>query len=243
MTHSEMDELYELFVLGALERDQAFEIEQHLRDNCPYCQPKVQEAQALMAAFATVTDRVEPPKQLRDRVLSSIIPPAPKPNKNWLAGLLALGAACAAMIVFCILLANQVGTLRSQLGAAVRERDELQAALKVLSRSETRTVQFGRANQPQGRVFVNRTGGLVFVASRLPQLPNNRTFELWLVPPTGAAAARPAGLFQADANSDAVRVSSVQVDPANTVAVAVSVEPAGGSPRPTTTPIIVVPLS
>ncbi|MBV9678828.1 MAG: hypothetical protein JO185_21000, partial [Acidobacteriaceae bacterium] len=75
MTHSEMDELYELFVLGALERDQAFEIEQHLRDNCPYCQPKVQEAQALMAAFATVTDRVEPPKQLRDRVLSSIIPP------------------------------------------------------------------------------------------------------------------------------------------------------------------------
>ena len=96
-------------------------------------------------------------------------------------------------------------------------------------------------NQPQGRVFVNRTGGLVFTASRLPQLANNRTYELWLVPPRGGAP-RAAGLFQADANSDAVRVSSVQVDPANAAAVAVSVEPTGGSPAPTTTPIIVVPL-
>ncbi len=241
MTHPEMDELYELFVLGVLERDQTNEIEQHLQDNCPYCQEKVREAGELMAALASVAEPVEPPKYLRNRVLASIAPVAPKPNKNWLAGLLALGAACAALIVFCILLGNQVSNLHSQLGTVVRERDELQAALKVLSRSETRTVQFGKVNQPQGRVFVNRTGGLVFTASRLPQLPNNRTFELWLVPPQGAP--RAAGLFQADANSDAVRVSSVQVDPVNTAAVAVSVEPEGGSPAPTTTPILVVPLS
>ncbi len=241
MTHPEMDELYELFVMGALERDQAGEIEQHLQDNCAYCQGRVQEAQSLMAAFAGIAEPAEPPKYLRSRVLESIAPAASKPNKSWFAGLLALGAACAALIVFCILLGNQVGNLRSQLGTTVRERDELQAALKVLSRSETRTVQFGKVNQPQGRVFVNRTGGLVFTASRLPQLGNNRTFELWLVPPRGTP--RAAGLFQADANSDAVRVSSVQVDPANTAAVAVSVEPTGGSPAPTTTPIIVVPLS
>ena len=241
MTHLEMDELYELFVLGTLERDQSAEIKQHLQDDCPYCQAKVREAGELMAAFASVAEPVEPPNYLRNRVLSNIAPAAPRQSKNWLAGLLALGAACAALLVFCILLGNQVGNLRSQLGATVRERDELQAALKVLSRSETRTVQFGRANQPQGRVFVNRTGGLVFAGSRLPQLANNRTFQLWLVPPTGAP--RAAGLFQADANSDAVRVSSVQVDPANTAAVAVSVEPTGGSPAPTTTPIIVVPLS
>jgi anti-sigma-K factor RskA len=241
MTHPEMDELYELFVLGALERNQAQEIEQHLQDNCPYCQERVREANELMAAFASVAEPVKPPKELRNRVLASIAPAASKPNKSWLAGLLALGAACAALIVFCILLGNQVGNLRSQLGATVRERDELQAALKVLSRSETRTVQFGKANQPQGRVFVNRTGGLVFTASGLPQLANNRTFELWLVPPRGTP--RPAGLFQADANNDAVRVSSAQVNPADTAAVAVSVEPTGGSPAPTTTPIIVVPLS
>ncbi len=241
MTHSEMDELYELFVLGTLERDQAVEIEQHLQENCPYCQARVQEALTLMAAFASVANQVEPPKQLRNRVLSSLAPAAAKPNKNWLTGLMGLGAACAALIVFCILLGSQMGELRSQLGAVARERDELQAALKVLSRSETRTIQFGRVDQPQGRVFVNRTGGLVFVAARLPQLAANRTFELWLVPPKGAP--RAAGLFQPDANRDAVRISSVQVDPANTAAVAVSVEPTGGAPAPSTTPIIVVPLS
>ncbi len=44
MTHSEMDELYELYALGALEPEPAAEIEAHLTTQCSYCMERIQEA-------------------------------------------------------------------------------------------------------------------------------------------------------------------------------------------------------
>ncbi len=249
MTHAEMDDLYELFVLGALDRDEAAEVEKHLDENCTYCHARVREAMELSAAFSGLAEMVQPPPDLRRRVLNSIAPPVPvaakrpeeKKRNTWLGGMLALGAACAALTVFCLWLGSQTDSLQNRLTAAVQERDQLETALKTLSRSETRAVQFGKANQPRGRVFVNPRGGLVFVASGLPKIASDRTFELWLVPPTGAP--RKAGLFRTDPNGDIVQASRIAVDPATTAAVAVSVEPDGGSNAPTTTPIIVVPLA
>lgn len=240
MTHSEMDELYELFVLRALEREQASEIDQHLRDGCAYCEAKVTEANALMAAFATTVDVVQPPAHLRERVLSSVRPsPVPKRNGRT-AGLYALAGLCAASLVACVWLGTTTSQLKSRLNDVVQERNALEAALKSLSRSGTRTIQFGRANQPEGKVFVNPSGGLVFVAAHLPRLGSDRTFQLWLVPPAGAP--RSAGLFRPDENGSSVTVSNVAVDPATTKAVAVSVEPNSGSSAPTTTPFIVAGL-
>ncbi len=247
MTHAEMDELYELFVLGALDREEAAEIEKHLQEDCTYCMAQVREATTLAAAFAGLADIEQPPENLKKRVLNSIAPrrsavvvPEPKKQNSWLGGMLALGAACLALTFFCLWLGSQTDNLQNRLTAAQHERDQLESALKVLSRSETRTVQFGRADQPQGRLFINRSRGFVFTASRLPKLAQDRTFELWYVPPTGAP--RKAGLFRSDANGDTVQVSNTAINPATTNAVAVSVEPEGGSPAPTTTPIIVVPL-
>ena len=248
MTHAEMDELYELFVLGALEPGEAAEIEKHLTDNCTYCTARVREATALAAAFSGLVDVVQPPENLRKRVLNSIVPKRapivaasePKKQSSWLGGMLALGAACLGLTVFCLWLGVQTDGLQNRLSAVERERDQLVAALKSLSHADTRTVQFGRANQPQGRVFINGNRGFVFTATRLPRIPQDRTFELWYVPPTGTP--RKAGLFRSDANGDTVQISTTAINPATTNAVAVSVEPDGGSPAPTTTPIIVVPL-
>ena len=243
MTHAEMDELYELFVLGSLEQNEAAEIETHLNEDCTYCHARVREAQQLAAAFSGLIDVVQPPENLRKRILDSITPPpaqVTRKQSSWFGGMLALGAACLALTVFCLWLGSQTDNLQNRLAAAIQERDQLESALKVLSRPDTRTVEFGRANQPQGRVFVNRSGGVVFVASRLPRITTDRTFELWFVPPAGAP--RKAGLFRSDANGDVVQIARAEVTPANTAAVAVSIEPDGGSNAPTTTPFIVVPI-
>lgn len=240
MTHPEMDELYELFVLRALEHDLASEIERHLHDACAHCQAKVDEATALTAALAEVVPLTKPPAHLKERVLSSFSStPVVQPRK--LTGsVYALMGACAALLAATIWLGTETNGLKSRLNEVSRERSELESALKSLSRSGTRTIQFGRANQPEGKVFVNPSGGLVFVASRLPRIGADRTFQLWLVPPSGAP--RSAGLFRSDQTGSSVQVSPVSVDPATTKAVAVSVEPAAGSNAPTTTPIIVAAL-
>jgi anti-sigma-K factor RskA len=107
--------------------------------------------------------------------------------------------------------------------------------------AQTRAVQFGAADDaPHGRVFVQPGTGLVFVGSNLPSLPQDRTFEFWIVPPDGTP--RPAGLFQPDQSGSAVHIYRFPAPLAQKTAVAVSVEPSQGSSSPTTKPFIIVPL-
>lgn len=240
MTHPEMDELYELFVLGALERELASEIEEHLRDSCTHCRMKVTDATVLMAAFAETVEITPPPPRLRERVLSFGRPSFAAARIKGHNGLYTLAGLCAALLAVSIWLGTETSELKSRLSNLARERNALESALKSLSRPGTRTIQFGKGNQPEGKVFVNPSGGLVFVAEGLPHLSSDRVFQLWLVPPTGAP--RSAGLFRSDENGSSVTVSNVAVDPATTKAVAVSVEPAAGSAAPTATPIVVAAL-
>jgi anti-sigma-K factor RskA len=90
-------------------------------------------------------------------------------------------------------------------------------------------------------VFVNPRGGLVVVGSDLPSIAEDRVFQLWLIPAKGAP--QPAGLFHADPAGEFVHVSTEPVDTSAVAAVAVTVEPRGGSKAPTTKPFIVVPLA
>lgn len=271
MTHAQMDELYDLYALGVLERELAAEVDEHLTQNCEYCVQHVSEASKFTGTLAGIAEQKKPPAGLRDRVLASAAPVQHGRSKiqhgrskNWMLAVAGLGAACLALLIFSLWsqsrmsgMREQVDTLREQLAglrnrlatvtferdelaAAGTERNQLRRALDIVSRPDTRALVFGGTHAVHGRVFANRRGGLVFVGSQLPQLAGNRTFELWLVPKTGAP--RPAGTFRANAAGDSVHVSSAVVDPAEMKAVAVSVEPREGSAAPTTTPFVVVPL-
>jgi anti-sigma-K factor RskA len=239
MTHAEMDELYDLYALGVLEAELVAEIDSHVSQACQYCAEHVQAAREFTALLAGIAEEKQPPAKLRDRVLASVAPV--RRTRNWAPLIAVLTAACIALLAFSVWWGNQMSGMRGELAALRSERNQLRAALVILSKSDTRSVQFGRAeNVPHGRVFANSRGGVVFVGSQLPRLAANRSFELWIVPKSGAP--EPAGVFRANASGDSVHISSVPIDPAQTKAVAVSVEPREGSSAPTTTPIIVVPL-
>lgn len=239
MTHAEMNELYELYALGVLEPELAAEIERHLDEQCGYCREHLGDAAQLAAALAETAEPVSPPARLRERVLASVRPS--KPARNWTFAVIALAAACIALIAFSIASRLAMRSMQERLASLAEERDQLRSAVEILSRPETRSVEFGRAeNVPHGRVLVSRNRGLVFVGSQLPQLASNQTFELWLIPATGAP--KPAGLFRPNEAGDSVNVSPLPVDTSTAKAVAVSIEPRQGSSAPTTKPILVVPL-
>jgi anti-sigma-K factor RskA len=238
MTHPEMKDLYELYALGVLEAPEAAEIEEHLRTECAYCSEQVAEARHVVAAMSGLAELKDPPASLRRRVIGSVKPEPPK--RSWLFAVAGLSAACAALLAVVLWTGSAMRTYREQISELQVERRQLREALEILSRTDTKTVQFGSAEQPHGRVFVNRNNGLVFVGSRLPQLASNRTFQLWLIPAAGAPES--AGLFRPNAAGDFVNVRTTPVDTSRIQAVAVSVEPPGGSPAPTTKPILIVPL-
>lgn len=239
MTHPEMNELYELYVLGVLEPEQAREIESHLSDRCEYCNERFREAAFVAAAMSGMAEQLEPPKGLRERVLLSVRPPRRR-TASWIYAVGGLAAACVLLLAYALWSMNTSRSLHDRIGTLTQERDQLRSAVEVLSRPDTRMVQFGNQNAARGRVFLSQNGGVVFAGSQLPSIASDKTFQLWLIPAAGAP--RSAGIFKANAQGGFVNVVPGPLDLSRIHAVAVSVEPRQGSPAPTTTPILVVSI-
>lgn len=79
-------------------------------------------------------------------------------------------------------------------------------------------------------------GRAVLVAERLPALPSDKVYELWLQHDDGTMA--PAGLVP-KAGTDRV-VVPLEGDARAAVGAGITVEPAGGSPEPTGAPLVLV---
>jgi anti-sigma-K factor RskA len=94
-------------------------------------------------------------------------------------------------------------------------------------------VSLSQSSKPQRSwtVSVGPTGQATLSVSGLAAAPSGKTYEAWIIP-AGGAAPRPAGLFPGSMN--AVPLNGTV--PKHAV-VAVTVEPSGGSPAPTTAPI------
>ncbi|HLH01195.1 MAG TPA: anti-sigma factor [Bryobacteraceae bacterium] len=238
MTHPEMNELYELYVLNVLEPEQAREIDEHLRDGCAYCNEHLAQAMSVAAALSGLAEEHEAPAHLRRRVLAAVKPEIR--GRQWTLAIAALSAACAALLLIVLWTGVSLRSSRARVAALETERRQLTETVEILSRSDTRAVEFGKAEEPHGRVFVNRNHGVVFVGSSLPQIASDRTFQLWLIPAQGAPES--AGVFRPNAAGEFVQVRTEPVDLTRIHAVAVSVEPPGGSPAPTTKPVLIVPL-
>ncbi len=91
--------------------------------------------------------------------------------------------------------------------------------------------------QPQGKaIYVRSSGTLVFLASNMPAIPPQKTYELWLIPTSGAPI--PAGLFTPDAHGSAA-VKPPLPTGVEAKTFAITVEPETGSSAPTSQPIMV----
>ncbi|MFC6005435.1 anti-sigma factor, partial [Streptomonospora nanhaiensis] len=89
-----------------------------------------------------------------------------------------------------------------------------------------------------GTVVISRSAGrMVFTSSGLPKLPGSRAYELWLMGPDGP---RPAGTL--DPAEGGLTTPMLVTPLGDDDHVALTVEPAGGSSRPTTAPILLAAL-
>jgi anti-sigma-K factor RskA len=226
MTCDELQPEYGAYALGSAENPERIEIAEHLGRNCPNCTPGVRRAMETVTAMAGAVKPVDPPKRLRKRVVAMV---SPAGKRSWAAVLTPWAVAgVLAIALISVVLPSKLRTTDSS---------KLEQALSILNDPTTKDVSFGQPTA-RGRVFVSPQKGLVFIAAQLPSLDANRTFQLWFIPVQGNPIS--AGLFRSEADASAIYVRPGPVT--NTAAVAVTVEPAGGSPQPTTTPFIVTKL-
>lgn len=90
-------------------------------------------------------------------------------------------------------------------------------------------------HSPFARMFWDKSANTwTLVAHDLPPLKPGRAYQLWLVTPTGKISA---GTF-AERNGNAVMRATYALPPEQLRAIAVTEEPAAGSPQPTSAPLI-----
>lgn len=251
MSCDELSELYELYAMGAVEPAERRELEEHLERKCPGCTAGVAQARHLMTSLALAAPAAEPPQRLRNRIVTMVAHgPERATSVTWLTHAWATLAILMLVAVLIFVYNGQqleirVNALNRRVAAAERVNAELLAnnrllveALALVNLPDARQLVFGRPGQqpPQGRVWVHPQRGVLLLASHLPPAPGGKTYEMWIVPK--GAPPIPAGLFNSNPSGEATHVWTEPVNIASNAAVGVTLEPAGGVPAPTSTPII-----
>jgi len=199
---------------------------------------------ATAMAFAAAA---EPPAELRDRVLTAAartrqLPPEVRTHARprrargsvpwvpWLSGVVA-----TASIVVAVLFGFAQAHTRDELNQLKAEN---QAISLLLSAPQAKLLTHTVTNGGVATVVLAADRHeLAVVTTGLPALPSGQVYQLWLI---GKPKTVSAGLLPPAKNGQTPAVLATGVVKGDTLGL--TVEPAGGSAQPTTTPILALPL-
>ncbi len=240
------------YALDAL--DEGREKERFIR-HLRRCQSCMAEARGLreVATQLAFAASAEPPAGLRDRVLAAVavtrqLPPVVSGHarkrrlRGWLSGIpwtiwmprLATAtavAAVAAIVVLGVVLAGTESQLDSQ-------RSQNQAIAAVLAAPDVRTAAGPVSTGGRASVVLSASRReLVVSTNGLAALPAGKVYQLWLM---GPKITRSAGLLPGEVAGRTAPLLVSGLAPGDRLGM--TVEPGGGTKRPTTSAILVLSL-
>jgi anti-sigma-K factor RskA len=245
------------YALDAVDDIERAEFERHLA-TCADCREEVAGFRSTAVQLSTLMNTT-PPERLREQVLRDIskvrpLPPevrqeagdrieatsrersaaqgvetdtrvarlsdARRRRNRWVAAaaavvVLGAGGALAATQPW-----NSSSQVQNDIAAQVQQAPDAQRYQQTLADGSTVTV-----------VRSKSVGRAVLVTDNLAAAPSGKTYQMWLQAPGGSFAS--AGLVPPGSNQTVV----LEGDAASAQGAGVTVEPSGGSPQPTTTPI------
>ncbi|GAB2841083.1 anti-sigma factor [Actinoallomurus bryophytorum] len=250
MTDDELHTLTGAYALNALDEREAEEFARHLVD-CEACIREVRELQAIAALLARAVAETPPP-ELRQRVMAAIgevrqLPPQIPPQatvvslRRWRSrGLPYLAAAaCLVLAVVAGGFAVQARHQADQQRSAAAQAQQQAARLTTLMSASDATLRGGAVHGGGSATLVasRQLNQAALVYQGLPALAGGKVYELWY---SVSGSMVPAGLL-ASGRPDGTTL--FKGGPQGAAAVGVTIEPAGGSPKPTTDPILLLPVS
>ncbi len=249
---AQFKEQYESYALGVLEGEERAALEAHLASACPVCVPAVEEARWLVAQLAYLAPDAQPPESLRRNLLGAVRVPEARRARAWFPIWAWVGSA--ALIAFAVFslwqahrMQNQLAELTARLKAGEAQRQKLaeeraiaERTNLILSDPASRLVTLQTKIGPQVHAFCHPKLGIISV----PMPASNRTYQLWLVMKDKNAKPMSAAMFRPDDSGKVMlMVPAMPADMDSTAALAISEEPSGGSPQPTSAPIWVGALT
>ena len=210
---------------------------------CPSCASEVRGFREVATALAFAT-AAEPPAGLRDRVLAAAartrqVPPEvstharPRRTRPWVPWL--SGVVATASIVVAVLFGFAQAHTQDELNQVKAENQAISLLLSA-PRAKLLTHVLTHGGVATVVLAADRHE-LAVVTTGLPALPPGKVYQLWLI---GKPKTVSAGLLPAAKNGQTPAVLATGVVKGDTLGL--TVEPAGGSAQPTTTPILALPL-
>jgi anti-sigma-K factor RskA len=231
---SEMNRRYfeenkEAYVLNALPPDEEREFKAYLEER-PHLQSEIEEIAAVAHLLAFAPPEHDPPEELRQVLMQRVrseagIADTSHESGRGRAGLqrlgeiftlrrLATGAAAAVisgLLIFNVLLQSELQELR-----------EYQLNSYALQGS-------GEAGEAEGRLVGMSDEDAMLIVADLPELPEDQTYEIWAIKDGDPVSC---GIFKPE-NGSSMSVAQLEESLEGAELVAITVEPAGGSPQPT----------
>jgi anti-sigma-K factor RskA len=226
------DDLKEAYALGALSEEERREVEDYLMTH-PELRAEVDDLRSVANLIALSPQEYEPSPKLRRDLLNRIsssphaAPAAdPSPRQSGLWRLFGPGGLAAAAVLALVTIGMFAWNASLQ--------EENQALQGELQGQQTYALEgTGAAQEVQGEVVRLGDERAVLLAEDLPSPPEGETYETWIL---REDVPEPAGLFEPDDAGVAAAPIEGSIEGAD--AVAVTVEPSGGSSSPTSDPLI-----
>jgi anti-sigma-K factor RskA len=228
ISHESMLESVAAYALGVLPPQEAGKVRAHL-ETCEECRAEYRDLAPAASALAYASE-ASPGPLLKRRLMAEVRSQARSPRTAvWPA--YAAAAACLA-----VALGSSIydASLYQELRSLRRDNAQLTAVLSQIAAPGSHGYRVA------GGEVVRNGSHLYLAMNALPALPKGKVYQAWTLK-AGAAAMTPSVTFVP--NGSGVAVIALPVNASHLAAVAVSVEPAGGSKQPTSKPAFVLTFS
>lgn len=244
MDRRRFDDLLAAYALGALPEDEVRKVEEYLAAH-PERQAEVDELRSVADLLALAPEELDPPPELRQIIIGAaepetearepetsdqeILEPESRPtSEEWreffsfprLAFAASTLVVVAGLLLWNLALQGEVRDLQGRI-------EDTPEAPRI---HELRGSGVARA--ASGQVMEVGDSRVVLIVEDLPRAPQNKTYQIWLIE---GDAPKPSGVFEPGNELTAAPLDK-PLDGADIVAV--TVEPEGGSPAPTSAPIL-----
>jgi anti-sigma-K factor RskA len=236
--HERWEDAAGSYVLNALTEDETRDYEAHLA-TCPECRSEVNELRVAAEALPVSPLPMEPPPALKARIMAEVereaallesagkpdrtYAPVKKERRRWFGGGAIALPRPALGLLACALLAAGIA-----FGALA------------FSGSNLRTIPFESSIQQASAELEVGDDGATLTANGLPPTPEGKTYMVWIQRKDGAV--EPTSAFFTPGR-DGAATASLPGDMNDVKAVLVNTEPVGGSPAPTSDPVLTAKLT
>ena len=266
-TADQFRELIEAYALGTLDPEERASVAAHLATGCQGCNAALGESLWLVSQLAYLAPgtggeagvQAQPSEMLRARLTRTVreetaAERVSNSGKGGSAIPFWMWGAVAAALLFALYNVNEERKLEqriqstqealtAQIQTQLRTAQELELARReALILTDPNSVKIAMAagdkRLPILQAMWHQTLGIVVNGQQLPVPAENRTLQLWLIPSKPGAKPVPSLTLRPDANGKFdLLVTNPPDSQGGTKALAITEEPEGGSPQPTTTPI------